>query len=161
MGREIRMVPKGWEHPKNEKGYIPLMGGPYSERVKSWDEENAQWQKGLRSNYEGGWQPKEEKYKDMPFEEWDGARPVKEEYMPEWAPGEATMLMMYEDTSEGTPISPAFETPEELAHWLADNGASAFGDMTATYEEWLNTCKAGYAVGMVMDSKGLRSGVAL
>ena len=36
MGREVRMVPKGWKHPKNEKGnFIPLMGGgPYSERVR-------------------------------------------------------------------------------------------------------------------------------
>ena len=67
---------------------------------------------------------------------------------------------MYEDTSEGTPISPIFENAEDLAHWLADNKASAFGGMTATYEEWLSTINRGYAVGMVMDKNGLRSGVA-
>jgi len=57
--------------------------------------------------------------------------------------------MMYENTSEGTPISPPFETPEELARWLADNNASAFGGMTATYEQWLATCKGLYAPSMV------------
>ena len=42
--------------------------------------------------------------------------------------------MIYETCSEGSPISPAFETPEELARWLTDN---SFGSMTATYEQWL------------------------
>jgi hypothetical protein len=81
--------------------------------------------------------------------------------MPEWTMEGAVMLVMYEDTSEGTPISPAFETPEELAYWLANNGASAFGAMTASYEEWLITIKKGYAVGAIMDSRGFRSGVGL
>ena len=49
-----------------------------------------------------------------------------------------THYQMYETTSEGTPISPVMETPEALARWLADNGASAFGKMTATYAQWLN-----------------------
>jgi hypothetical protein len=162
MGRELRMVPRGWEHPKDEKGkYIPLLAGSYSERIKAWDEENEQWQKGFHSDYHGGWKPKEEKYKDVSFNEWGGLRPLKENYMPEWTMEGAVMLVMYEDTSEGTPISPAFETPEELAYWLANNGASAFGAMTASYEEWLITIKKGYAVGAIMDSRGFRSGVGL
>jgi hypothetical protein len=44
---------------------------------------------------------------------------------------------MWETTSEGSPISPVFKTPEELAAWLAANNASTFADRTATYEEWL------------------------
>jgi hypothetical protein len=66
---------------------------------------------------------------------------------------------MYEDTSEGTPFSPAFATPEELARWLADTGASAFGDMTATYEQWLRTCKSGWAICAVLDGNKMMSGV--
>jgi len=62
--------------------------------------------------------------------------------------------MMYETCTEGTPISPAFATPEELARWLADNEASAFGGMTASYEGWLRTIKSKHgAVGMVMHLK--------
>jgi hypothetical protein len=68
--------------------------------------------------------------------------------------------MMYETTSEGTPISPAFRTPEALARWLADTGASAFGNETATYEEWLAACRRGWSPsGMVSDGRVV-SGVA-
>jgi hypothetical protein len=79
--------------------------------------------------------------------------------MPEFTEEQKTHMMMYEDTSEGTPISPAFETPEELARWLADNNASAFGNSTATYKQWLATCKVGWAPSMIADSSGLHSGV--
>jgi hypothetical protein len=68
---------------------------------------------------------------------------------------------MWEDTSEGSPISPVFETPEELAQWLTDTKASSFGDMSATYEEWLNMINRGWAPSMVYTSeKGIQSGVA-
>ena len=43
---------------------------------------------------------------------------------------------------------------------LADNGASAFASMTLSYEKWLAFIKGpGEAVSMVVDSKGIRSGV--
>lgn len=87
--------------------------------------------------------------------------PNPAEYMPEWPETEKTMIMMYETCSEGTPISPAFETPEELARWLTDNEASAFGRFTATYEQWLDTCRRGWAVGAVATpGHGFESGVA-
>ena len=69
--------------------------------------------------------------------------------------------MMYEDTSEGTPISPAFQTPEELAHWLADTNASAFGNDGASYEAWLRIARGGWAPSMVFTTDGgLQSGVS-
>jgi len=68
---------------------------------------------------------------------------------------------MWETCSEGSPISPTFDTPEELARWLADTGASACGHMTATYDQWLATIKQGCVATMIQDAKhGLRSGVA-
>ena len=69
---------------------------------------------------------------------------------------------MWETVSEGSPISPVCDTPKELAHWLADNDASAFGSDTATYEQWLSTItsKSGSAVSAEFSpSTGLRSGV--
>lgn len=45
---------------------------------------------------------------------------------------------MWSTTSEGHPMSPVFATPEELAQWLADTGASSFGNDTATYGVWLS-----------------------
>lgn len=161
MGREVRMVPAGWEHPTDENGnYIPLMDG-FNERLARWDEESAKWDQGLVSDWNGGWQPKPADCHSETFADWSGERPEPSEYMPDWPVEQRTHFQMYEDTSEGTPISPVMETPERLARWLADNGASAFGSMTATYAQWMATIQAGYAVGMVADSRhGLRSGVA-
>ena len=66
---------------------------------------------------------------------------------------------MYEDTSEGTPISPVMETPEKLARWLVDNNASAFAGQTATYEHWLAVCKGGWAPSMIAVGGKLMNGV--
>jgi hypothetical protein len=79
--------------------------------------------------------------------------------MPQWGEGEATHYMMYEDTTEGTPISPAFATPEELARWLTDNGASAFAGRPASYEAWLRVCLGGFAPSCVISCCGVESGV--
>jgi len=96
----------------------------------------------------------------MCYEQWAGQRPHRDDYMPNWPAEQRTHLMMYENTSEGTPISPAFETPEELARWLADTGASAFGSDTASYEAWLRVAQGGWAPSAVYTPQtGLVSGV--
>ena len=54
-----------------------------------------------------------------------------------WDPPAGDGWQMWENTSEGSPISPAFADPRDLAKWLADTGASTFGHMTADAETWL------------------------
>lgn len=166
MGRQIRMVPPGWEHPRNADGaYIPLMKGTYAEAAAEWDEGYAAWQRGEVEDYgakDGAskWKPKPASALECArYTDWAGERPSPDDYMPAFPDGSATMLMMYEDTSEGTPISPAFDTPEKLAQWLADTRASAFGGMTATYEQWLATCKSGWAPSMLLGGGRMMSGV--
>jgi hypothetical protein len=67
---------------------------------------------------------------------------------------------MWETTSEGSPISPVFETPEELARWLSGSGASSFGSNTESYETWFKFIKGpGWAPSAIYDSKGIRSGI--
>jgi len=81
MGREVRMVPAGWEHPRDARGdYRPLTMGAMRRLI-----------------------PKRQR----------------------------TNFQMYETTTYGTPISPEFASPEELACWLADNKASWCGRATA------------------------------
>lgn len=80
--------------------------------------------------------------------------------MPKWTSAEAIFLQMYETCSDGTPISPICATPEELATWLAENNASAFGYTTATYEQWLCMINAGWAPTAVITNNVLISGVA-
>lgn len=134
MGREVRMVPSNWQHPKDDRGrYIPLYPAEWYESVHAeWVEEN-----------------------DPEWEE-----PTREQFMPYWPVEQRTYFMMYENTSEGTPISSAFETAEMLAKWLADTDASALGSSNATYEQWLSTIQRGWAVSMVFTNGVLQSGVA-
>lgn len=139
MGREVRKVTKNWQHPKNDTdNYKPLHEG-YNKDSDEFMKLAAS--KGLQEavDYMGC--------------------PDKDNYMPDWDEEEKTHLMMYESTTEGTPLSPAFETPEELAKWLADNNASAFGDSGASYEGWLRVAKGGWAPSAVMGGGTIQSGV--
>ena len=138
MGRQLRKVASNWQHPKNENGnYIPLLDGKFSERLAKWEEENEQWEKGFRDDWNGGWKPREADKLNMTFAEWDGEKPVKEDYMPEWKEEELTHIQLYENTSEGTPISPVYLASEieKLCEYAAEN-CSTFADFKASKEEW-------------------------
>lgn len=189
MGREVRRVPANWEHPKEyqhyrgEECYRPMMRSFndafdqwLNNELPEWLERREKWQQGLVSDYRGGWKP-------IPWDEWRNgpdayryeniklyedyagicpASPDPKDYMPDWPDAERTHWQMYEDTSEGTPISPVCETPEELARWLADNGASSFAGDTATYEQWLKLIVGrGYTIASgVLGPDGWKNGVA-
>lgn len=171
MSREVRRVPADWQHPRYPNDhyerhlrgrYIPLSDGGFAGADAEWTEGFNLWRSGYVKSY--GDNPLEavDPAEHGPrFTEWHGARPSPDDYMPEWPEAERTHLMMYETTTEGTPKSPPFATPEELARWCADNGVSAFGSMTATYEEWLGVARGGWAPSMVLTvGSGIQSGVA-
>lgn len=143
MGRKVRRVPADWVHPRYSDGgeYIPLHNVGYSDAATKF----------LRVVAEQGLQAAVDYF---------GSAPDKRCYMPDWPESERTHYMMYETTPEGTPISPAFATPEELARWLADNGANAGGGATATYEAWLRVCRGGYAPSaVILPETGFVNGV--
>jgi hypothetical protein len=165
MGREVRRVPADWQHPKIEKPnyrrgimeerYQPMFDRPFAPAMREWIAQWDAWERGERPDYCS------EEGAKLPFWEWSGPPPDPAYYRPDWPEESRTHLMMYEDTSEGTPISPAFATPEELARWLVDNNASAFGSDTATYEQWLAVARGGWAPSAVYTpDTGLISGVA-
>lgn len=139
MSREIRRVPMDWQHPRYFNPYrecvdfLPLYGTRFEDAMQD--------------------------FRDHP--DWfDGHPPRLVDYMPDFAGRDDLGWCMYETCTEGTPISPVFATPEGVARWLADNGASSFGSQTATYEQWLRVCYGGYAPSMVYTPEsGLVSGV--
>lgn len=92
MGREIRRVPPGWEHPRDERGrHIPLFdlnAAPHGEID----------------------------------EELPGADRLPA--MPRCAPEEATCYQVYENVTEGTPVSPVFDSVDGVRDWLVDKGYS-------------------------------------
>jgi hypothetical protein len=68
---------------------------------------------------------------------------------------------LWSTTTEGTPMSPVFAKPEDLARWLDDNKASTFGRSTTDYETWLNFIRGlGWAPSMIATSQKLESGVS-
>lgn len=69
------------------------------------------------------------------IEKYEGQRAEAEAW--EWTePPTGEGWQMWETTSEGSPMSPVFDSPERLAAWLADTGASTFGRNTASRAEW-------------------------
>lgn len=149
MGREVRRVPANWEHPKDVEGnYVPLFDENFEQALSDYKEEASQWALGnMRSHLKGGpkYIARDSSTEGMPFKEWAGEIPKQEDYTPDCPEEERTHYQMYETTSEGTPISPVMESPEVLARWLVDNQASAFADMTATYEQWLAMIGVGWS----------------
>jgi len=135
MGREVRRVHKDWNHPKNEDGHFI----PMHERFLYNQEE-------IEEGLEDGWLDDTPPYYGISV-------------MPQWDEAERTHYQMYENVTEGTPISPVMESPEALARWLADNDANAGAFRTATYEQWLRICQGGYAPSFIYTpEKGLISG---
>ena len=124
-------MPADWHHPKNEFGqYVALFDG------KDYKPRVREWDEG------------------------DGARPDADNYMPRWTDAERTHYIMYEITSEGTPITPNFATLEELARWLKYSNSSAFGDDRASYQGWLRVASGGFAPSRVFTPQtGMVSGV--
>lgn len=185
MGREVRRVPKDWEHSQDNNGYIPLFDN-FSKSLSRWQKDAAMWQIGFRESYTAFWETpkrhmcrskkkrlikksyktktflyvrKTQEQNESSFIDWDGECPSKEDYMPEWPGSEKTHYQLYETCTEGTPISPVMGTPEELAKWLVDNSASAFGDSTASCEAWLKVAKGCGSVSAIIGPTGLVNGV--
>ena len=111
MGREIRRVPPSWEHPKDSNGnYIPMHNKNFDEAFVAWCEGYRLWRTGNHPNQ-----------KDYPFWEWEGYPPHPEHYH-HFKEEEATWYQMYENVTEGTPVTPPFKTKEELIEYLSEHG---------------------------------------
>jgi len=125
MGRRIRRVARDWRHPRDETGrLIPLRdGAAYPALVEQWDVGAKKWAEGLYLAFDGKWVPFDEDQQGLSYEAWAGLRPDPANFMPLWCEDERTHVMLYETTTEGTPISPAFGTCEELATWIIANAA--------------------------------------
>ncbi len=131
MGRELRMVPPNWDHPKvirqnGRESYQPMHDQRFEDAAAEWKQEFAAWERGERPDYCG------EESSKMEFREWHGDPPGREYYRT-WNDEEATWFQVWETVSEGTPVTPPFATKEELIDYLVDNGD--FWDQSRREEE--------------------------
>ncbi len=148
MGREIRKVPPGWEHPKKEcrhrptcnDGYCwqPMRDCSFVEAATEWKNGFYAWENGERPSY---YDPKDYD-KKIEFWEWDGNPPDREFYRPNWSPEEMTWFQCYETVSEGTPVTPPFATQEELIDYLVEHGD--FWDQNSGNGGWSREAAAGF-----------------
>lgn len=129
MGREIRRVPANWQHPtyrtmRARPGFYgeietlkPLFDRDFAKEAAEWDAEKAAWDRGERpDSFDAA------RYGAISFEDWHGERPDSEWYVNYDVNGDLPWWQMYETVSEGTPVTPAFATPEELIDFLATTG---------------------------------------
>lgn len=124
MGREIRMVPPNWEHPKgSNSGYQSMFDEDYPSAVKKWKDEFVLWESGKHPSQQEG----------MEYWDWGGMPPDEENYRPAFTE-DATWFQMYETVSEGTPVSPPFKTKPELVDYLVEYGD--FGDLSRGDGGW-------------------------
>lgn len=122
MGRKIRRVPANWKHPKKQGRYIPLYENYirslqyYLDNVTDFISKMTEViNNGETKIYDQKFHTPESVF-DYCASEGELEPPSIYNYMP---PGE--WYQLYETVSEGTPLSPPFETKEELITWLSCN----------------------------------------
>src|ERR1017187_59544 len=124
MGREIRRVIPNWEHPRETAEtardpraigkFIPLYDYDYETHLAEWIDENSQWQRGEHPSQKGSGC----KY----YQDYAGDPTDPDMCRPKWSENEASWYQVYETVSEGTPVTPAFGTQQELIEYLVANG---------------------------------------
>lgn len=119
MGREIRRVPPNWKHPRDENGhYKPMYDKTYDDAAREWICNCITWVNGTHDDLQDHPELKDEY---LYYWEWNGDPPDREYYLPK-SDEQRTWYQVYETVSEGTPVTPAFATAEELIDYLVANG---------------------------------------
>lgn len=119
MGREIRMVPPNWEHPREMK-YIErreFTGGqwvddPEGDYIPLHEDFDADLHKFLADAAKDGWR--------KALADHDGG-PNPDDYV-DYKDQPATWFQVYETVTWGTPVTPPFPTKEELINYLVEHG---------------------------------------
>lgn len=144
MGREIRKVPKGWEHPKNDKGrFRPAYDKFYIDALEEWIKEHRLWQDGKHPDQI---ETPESTGRYLYYSQWSGNPPKIEDYLHQkWTEEEAVCFQVYENVTEGTPVSPVFDSLQEVESWL-------IGSYNYTPEAAAALCESGWQVSFTIAS---------
>jgi len=122
MSREIRRVPKNWQHPKDESTgrYKPLFDNDYDTAAANWIADLIAWENNVEVFPSDG-KPIDKTLRFARyFWEYAGNPPDADYYRAEpWAEP-PTCYQVYETVSEGTPVSPVFETLDAMVFWLVN-----------------------------------------
>ena len=143
MGRELRRVPPDWAHPSHWAGhYQPLHDREYEEAAIEYLSAFMAW--------ENGHNPKRATSETRYYWDWAGPPPKRDYYRPKWTV-EPPAYQVYENVTEGTPVSPVFQTVPALRAWLLEQGHSELAADGFIAERW--------APSMVVSSSGITVGI--
>jgi len=120
MGRELRMVPPNWEHPWVAHPYDgqliqqPMYDMTFDDAAIQWKRNLDEWEKSVRD---------ERCTRGLADKEyWEYESPPQRVLYRPWQDHEATWFQVWENVTEGTPVSPPFATAQELIEYLIVNG---------------------------------------
>ena len=131
MGREIRRVPKDWQHPKDESGhYLALYDETHAEALTNYNNEHIDWE-----NNRQGIRSRAERVGFADFDEWHGSPPEAESCRPKFD-AEPTHYQIYETVTEGTPTSPVFASLDKMVIWLIGEGYSEHAAKMFARDGW-------------------------
>jgi hypothetical protein len=132
MGKiAYRRVAPNWEHPRDANGrYIPLRDGTkliaeqqhWDECRKRWDESNEVYTLiGVRPDGRDlhSWTKRDGHAMHMSMEHYYGDRPNPAHYTPAWTIQEASAWQVYEEVTDGTPISEVYPDLDTMARKIA------------------------------------------
>lgn len=151
MGREVRRVPPNWTHPEDGRGM-------FDQHI---DDAMAEWKANVERIRSGNFDKWEEDYRDAPDPVSayidDYPEPDADDFRP-WRDEEATWFQVWQTVSEGTPVTPAFEAPEELIEYLVAHGDfwdQQRGDGGWSRRSATSLVKAGWVPSAIIDSEGV------
>ena len=129
MSRELVMVPPHYEHPRivvdrwNGPRIVcrPIFPIIYSVKLAEWEADRDRIARGELDEHEKKYYPTLEKWLEF------YAQPEKEWYLP-WKVEEATWFQLWQTVTEGGPVTPAYETKEELIEYLVKCGDDIYDE---------------------------------
>lgn len=138
MGKiAYRRVPSYWIHPTHKVDGVECFkrlhdGWRFAVDLADWEKHRTKWDEGLMEEcYDGRrtWAPIPPDALVAGFETLFGYRPRLEEYSPIWTPEQATAWQVYEEETEGTPISKVYPDLDTMAREIAAEQGYSFEAM--------------------------------
>ncbi len=175
MGREIRRVPEGWDHPvytdvlvtESQRSWIgktiPLYDEDIETATRAWIDGAALWIQGKHPDQQfaaGNGTDYPDLYERTlyAYSSFESQSPDPESYRRPFA-SEPTHYQVYETVSEGTPVSPVFATTDEMIDWLTTVPMGGVNETPLSRDAAAKFVEYEYAPSFIVDARGLRTGV--
>lgn len=127
MTLEIRKVPNQWIHPVDHDGkYKPMFDENYDQALLEWFRDYMLWLLGIhpkQSSFDTG-RHYAEFVKDPP----------SSIYYRKYDDEDCSYFQVYENVSEGTPLSPILKTRENVIDWLVQNENFSVSDANLFFD---------------------------